>query len=124
MDKHVTIVAALHIGLSAVMILLAIFLFVLLFGIGIMTGDRTAMGILTVVGSVIGVLFLVLGLPGLVGGIGLLSHRPWARILVLIVSAMDLINIPVGTVLGAYSIWVLTHDETEALFQGGAAEAA
>ncbi len=124
MDKHVTIVAALRIGFSAVMILLAIFLFALLSGIGIMSGDRTAMGILTVVGSALGFFFLFLGLPGLVGGIGLLSHRPWARILVLIVSAVDLINIPIGTTLGAYSIWVLTHNETEALFQGRGAETA
>lgn len=124
MDKHVTIVASLRIGFSVVMILLAVFLFTLLFGIGIVTGDRTAMGILTLVGSLLGIFFLVLGLPGLVGGIGLLSRRPWARILVLIVSAMDLINIPVGTALGAYSIWVLTHEETTAMFQRRQIEAA
>jgi hypothetical protein len=117
MDKHVTIVASLRIGFSVVMIMFAIFLFALLFGIGIVTGDRTAMWILTLVGGLLGIFFLVLGLPGLVGGIGLLSRRPWARILVLIVSAMDLVNIPVGTVFGAYSIWVLTHEETAATFQ-------
>lgn len=120
MDRHVTIVSVLRIGLSVIMILLAIFLFTLLFGIGIVTRDRTAMAILTLVGSLLGIFFLVLGLPGLVGGIGLLRYRPWARILVLIVSAIDLINVPVGTTLGAYSIWVLTHEETETLFGGAA----
>ena len=118
MDRHVTIVSVLRIGLSVIMILLAIFLFTLLFGIGIVTQDRTAMLILTLTGSLLGIFFLVLGLPGLVGGIGLLRHRPWARILVLIVSAIDLVNVPVGTTLGAYSIWVLTHEETEAILSG------
>jgi hypothetical protein len=123
MDRHVTIVSVLRIGLSVVMMLLAIFLFVLLFGIGIVTQERTAMAILTLVGSLLGIFFLVLGLPGLVGGIGLLGYRSWARILVLIVSAIDLVNVPVGTALGAYSIWVLTHAETVALFEGTHASA-
>ena len=117
MDKHVTVVAVLRIGLSVIMILAAIFIFVFLFGIGWILSDDVAQAILTFVGIVVGILLVIIGLPGLLGGIGLLSWQPWARILILIVSAMDLINVPVGTILGAYSIWVLTNDETEALFK-------
>lgn len=117
MEKHVNVVAILRIGLSVIMILVAIFIFIFLFGIGWIVGDEVAMAILTFVGIIAGILLVIIGLPGLVGGIGLLSWQPWSRILMLIVSAMDLINVPVGTLLGAYSIWVLTHDETEALFK-------
>jgi hypothetical protein len=80
-------------------------------------GDEVAMAILTFVGLMVGIFLVVIGLPGLVGGIGLLAWRPWARIVMLIVSAMDLINVPVGTLLGAYSIWVLTNEETLVLFK-------
>ena len=31
-------------------------------------------------------------------------------------SALNLINIPLGTVLGAYGLWVLLNSETERLF--------
>jgi hypothetical protein len=56
------------------------------------------------------------GLPGLVGGVGLLQFRSWARITVIVISALDLIHIPFGTALGIYGFWVLLNPETEAMF--------
>ena len=53
-------------------------------------------------------LFLVLGsLIGVVGGVGLLMGRSWARVLVLILGVLHLMAFPVGTALGAYTMWVL-----------------
>ena len=54
---------------------------------------------------------------GLVGGIGLLSFQPWARYLVIIVAALGCLNIPIGTLKGVYSLWVLLQDETIKMFQ-------
>jgi hypothetical protein len=51
----------------------------------------------------------------------LLRKQSWARILVLFVSAIDLFNVPIGTALGAYSIWVLLQPETVSLFEGAPA---
>jgi len=56
---------------------------------------------------------------GLVGGIGLLSFQPWARYLVMIVAAIGCLNIPIGTLKGVYSLWVLLQDETLILFNQG-----
>jgi hypothetical protein len=52
-----------------------------------------------------------------VGGIGLLSYKPWARILVMIVAAMGCLVIPIGTLVGVYSIWTLMQDDTIKLFK-------
>jgi hypothetical protein len=57
----------------------------------------------------------VCSLPGLIAGFGYLRHREWARITLLIVSFFYLLKIPLGTLLGGYSIWVLMQDETIAL---------
>ena len=54
---------------------------------------------------------------GLVGGIGLLSYQPWARFIVMIVAAVGCLNIPIGTLKGVYSLWVLLQDETVKLFE-------
>jgi len=35
---------------------------------------------------------------------------------VIVLSALDLIHIPFGTVLGIYGFWVLLNPETEAMF--------
>jgi hypothetical protein len=58
----------------------------------------------------------VFSVPSIVGGIGLIKRWSWARYLVLILSVFSLTNVPVGTAMGVYSIWVLMHDETAELF--------
>lgn len=60
--------------------------------------------------------FTLLSLPQLLGGIGLLKRRGWARILMIIVSIFGLFSFPFGTVLGAYSLWVLLSRGGEELF--------
>lgn len=61
----------------------------------------------------------VIGLiPGLVGGIGLLRLRNWARILILILSAFLVPMLPVGSAVGIYGFWTLLNPETKLLFSG------
>jgi hypothetical protein len=59
-------------------------------------------------------------LPGLIAGYGLLTFKPWARIVGIVLSAIGLIYFPFGTVLGAYGLWVLLNKDTERLFSGTA----
>ena len=93
----------------------AIVLFVLL-GTGIVAKDGEAMAILFIVGVGIAGLMAVLSLPGIVTGVGLLKYRSWARVLAIILGAINLSAFPVGTVLGVYSLIVMLNDETSALF--------
>ncbi len=116
MEKHITVVAVLHIGLSIMGILIAIFVFLLLNIIGIASQESKAQLILTIVSTGVALFFLIWSVPGIIGGIGLFKRRNWARILILVVSALDLLNIPFGTALAIYSIWVLVHDETVRIF--------
>ena len=116
MQKHVTIVAVLRIVYSSIFLLVALFFFGVLAGIGVLSGDGEAFFVLGAIGTGLAAFFTILALPGIIGGVGLLSYRPWARILVLVLSFLDLVNIPFGTALGVYSIWVLLNSETEALF--------
>ena len=54
---------------------------------------------------------LVLSLPGIIAGVGLLKFRPWARIVTIVLSALNLMNIPFGTILGVYGLWVMLSDD-------------
>lgn len=116
MKQHVTIVAALHIGMGALGVLIGLFVFVILMSVGIYSGDQEAFPILTAVAITVGGFLALLGLPGIVGGIGLLKYRNWARILVMVVSAFNVLNIPFGTALAVYSFWVLVHPDVVPLF--------
>ena len=61
-------------------------------------------------------MILVLSFLAIIGGIGVLRRREWGRILLLIVSFFNLIRVPLGTILGAYSIWALMNDDMIRLF--------
>ena len=122
MQTHVKVLAVLFIALSAMGILMALFMMAV-FGVGAgiagATGDpeaAVALPLIGLTGTALVIFFLALSLPGLITGWGLLKFRPWARIVGIVLCAINLINIPFGTILGAYGLWVLLNGETERLF--------
>lgn len=44
---------------------------------------------------------------------GLFTWKPWGRMLAIVVGIINLINIPLGTALGIYTLWVLLSTESE-----------
>ncbi len=121
MEKHITILGALYIGFSAQGILAAVIVFVAVAGAGALSGDVEAMDITAGVASAIAYFLVLISAPGIIGGVGLIKHEPWARILVLVLGFLNLIHIPLGTLLGIYTIWVLMNDEAAQLFSPGTA---
>jgi hypothetical protein len=124
MTTHVKVLAILYMALSGLAVVGALLLMLALGGAaGIVgaaadSGDAAlAIPIIGIAGSFAVVVLLILGLPGLIGGWGLLTYRPWARILVIVLSAINLLNFPIGTALGIYGLWVLMSKDTERLFQ-------
>jgi hypothetical protein len=120
MDKHLTILGITYTALGALGLLGAGIIFLAMGGVGIATGDAEAAMIMGGIGTVVGTFLAVLSLPGLIAGVGLLQRKPWARILALVVSFLNLINIPIGTAIGGYGIWVLMQDESVRLLSGEA----
>jgi hypothetical protein len=80
--------------------------------------------VLGLIGAVIMIVVLVISLPGLIGGIGLLNYQPWARILIIILSVLELPGFPFHTALGVYGLWALLSNEGTALFTRTAARTA
>ena len=124
MEQHIKIVAILNIVLGGLGVLTALFVLLFFGGLaGIASFDpgsnsRAEDG--AVLGIIGGVAFIVIALfsvPSVIGGVGLLKFREWARILMIVLSALNLMNIPLGTALGIYGLWALTMDETRVLFR-------
>jgi hypothetical protein len=81
---------------------------------------EVAPGILRLAGIALSTFIALLGLPKIIGGIGLLKGHEWGRILILVVSFLSLINIPFGTALGIYSMIILFNPQTVKLFNPNA----
>lgn len=114
-DKHITLVAILHIVYHSLALLVGLVLFSLLSTIGCLAGDPQAAQIMVVIGTFLAAFFIVLSVPGIIGAIGLLQRKEWGRIMTIVVGALSLMDIPMGTALGVYTFWALMQDEAVAL---------
>jgi hypothetical protein len=121
MRDHIRILGILNIVMGSLTACIGIFVLIALGGLagiiglsGVFGNDNSgavAVPILTLVGFCVAIFFLLLGLPSIIGGWGLMKFRPWARILMIVVSAFHLIHVPLGTALGIYGLWALLSDE-------------
>ncbi|MBA3973535.1 MAG: hypothetical protein C0504_04860 [Candidatus Solibacter sp.] len=77
--------------------------------------------VLQLVALVVTTVVLVVSLPCLILGYGLINLRPWARVLGIVLAALNLLNVPFGTAVSLYAFWVLLKPETAALFRSAPA---
>lgn len=117
MQKHIQLLGIIYIAYHVIGLVFAALIWGVLSSIGMMSGDPQAAGILTLVGTVIATLLFTLSAPGVVGGIGILKGWWWSRYLVLLLGCLNLIRIPLGTILGIYTFWVLMQDEAVQHFE-------
>ena len=119
MKQHISFVGALHVGFGILGLIGALAVYIVFnFANGFIEGDPMAQQIVGFLGGTISLLIMFFACLGIIGGIGLFSYKPWARILVMIVSAINCLNIPIGTAKGVYSIWVLMQPESVRMFEG------
>ncbi len=74
---------------------------------GVYVGFSSLPGFLRPLMSLVAMLLLAKAVAGILAGVGLLQWQSWARVLALVVGFISLLNIPLGTALGVYTLWVL-----------------
>ncbi len=124
MEVHVKVLGFIYIIGGILMALLGLFLFGILTGSGLISGDHQAALVTGIVGTALGAFFILLSLPSLIAGIGLLKFRNWARVLAIILGVLHLFGFPIGTAIGIYTLYVLLNDKTTPLFTQPALRAA
>ena len=107
MRKHVKILGWLQICLGVVDLLLGLTAVGILSGIGILSGDATAFGVMAVIGGLAGTFMLVMALPNLICGIGLLLNwGGWVIVLAVILGLFNMLKVPFGTAIAFYTFWI------------------
>ena len=120
MQQHITVLGWIYIVWGALIALVGV---LILLGAGIAgvaagaQGEASAGLLAGGIGFVIAVFVLVLSLPSIIAGWGLLKRKSWSRLLSIVLGALNLLNIPVGTALGVYTIWALTKPEAQSLLR-------
>ena len=129
MTQHVKILGILHIVFGALGVLGAIIVLMVFGGLAAVVNlsdhaSDVPAPLFAVIGGVASIVILVISLPGLIIGIGLMQFKPWARLAGIVLSALDLLGFPFHTILGIYGLWVLLNRETEQMFAASAVRAA
>src|SRR5262245_65593846 len=123
MATHVKVVAVLFIVFGALGALMALFSSVIFSALAAIVGSTQdpdaslGVAVLGLTGATLTVFLLVLAIPYIICGFGMLTLRPWSRILGIVLAAISLVRIPFGTIFGIYALIILFNKETEALFQ-------
>ncbi len=118
MEQHVKIISILWIISGILGLFMAFMIFGVLFGITFIPDiEYDAVVILRIIAVWGSMFFAVLAAPDIIGGIGLMKKKEWARILVLVLSFFNLLWFPLGTALGVYSIVILIREDTVKLFK-------
>jgi serine/threonine protein kinase len=107
---HVQIVALLHLGFGILTLLGAIAVVLSIgipFGITLSQGETGAPKVLAIIAFFLGAGLSLLALPGIIGGWALYTERTWGKPVILVLSVLQLANLPFGTALGIYSLWAL-----------------
>lgn len=117
LELHLRVVGWLHIVGACILIAGGMFVFLFFAGIGLFSGELEAFGILGSIGLTSGVFMCLIALPGFAAGWGILNRKPWARTLGIVVGILDLPAVPVGTVIGGYTLWILFEKEVVTYFE-------
>jgi hypothetical protein len=81
------------------------------------SGSQFAASLTAATFATLAVLALIWGAVHLAVGMLVRRHRYWSRHAALMLGTVDLLLLPYGTALGAYSLWTLLRPEAKTLFE-------
>ena len=120
-SDHIRLVGILWLALSACNAVAAVILYILSNTLFVhlpeMSGQPSATAWLRPFIAAISVIIAAKALAGFFAGWGLLQREPWARLVTIVLAFLALFNIPFGTALGIYTLWVLLPEQSDLEYQ-------
>jgi hypothetical protein len=107
LGRHVRILGWLHVALGIFDLLLGMAAFGIMSGMGFVSGDAHAFGVMSLIGGFAGAFMLLMAIPNLLCGLGLLRNwGGWVIVLAVILGLINVMNVPVGTAIALYTFWI------------------
>ncbi len=120
--QHLLLVAIWQIFCAVIAFLgiLTLILFMVFMWVGVPTTDPDIPSVIFLLFAGTGLFFvLVYFIISLVAGIGTIKGASWARNLGIVQAVLNILNVPVGTIIGILIIMYLVRPEVTQYFQGG-----
>jgi len=126
MVKHIDILAILFFVWGGFQLFIGVVLALIYVGFGAVMGIAGGVGgeeellitgvLMGGLGAVVGIFVMLFSLPSFAAGIGIRRRRPWGRIVGIVVGALALTSVPLGTALGVYALVVLIDKDVGEAF--------
>jgi hypothetical protein len=132
-DTHVRVAAWFHIALGVLWVCLFAFVGLFFGAFGAIVGsaahgkDAGVLGLIAGFGVVLFLFIIAFPVLEIVGGVMLLRGSTAGRVITIVFSVLELMNVPFGTAVGIYSLWALLREvpqpgSTPAMVQPGVAQ--
>ena len=79
-------------------------------------GGAFAAGLTAAAFTALAIMAMLWGTAHVVVGVPLRRHKPWSRLVALMLGSVDILLLPFGTALGVYTLYVLLNEKGKALF--------
>lgn len=103
---HQKILGAIFISYGVINLIGGITLLATLNIVNIFVDEPEVVQIVAIFSRLIGGILVATSIPAIIAGIGSLQEKNWSRNLGLVTGIIYLLFIPIGTVIGIYSIWL------------------
>jgi len=116
MDSHKKILGILYLvwGSLSLLIIFALSLFfsVIFYNLPMHEFNSFEFGLAKTIAMVTaGFVMIVITIPSIVGGIGMLMNQRWAFIVVVVAGIFSLVSFPMGTAIGIYTLWAFFREQ-------------
>jgi hypothetical protein len=121
-QEHIHLLGILWLGLSSFNALAGVAAYIVANTIFVPGGVAGAPAFLRPLLTTVSILLLGKAALGFLGGWGVMQREAWARVLLLVLAFISLFtNIPFGTALGVYTMWVMLPSQSEHEYESLAA---
>jgi hypothetical protein len=103
---HQKILGAIFIAYGVINLLGGIALLATLNVVNLFVDEPEVIQVVAVFSRLLGGILVATSIPAIVTGIGSLQEKKWSKNLGLVVGIIYLLFIPIGTVIGIYTIWL------------------
>jgi Na+-driven multidrug efflux pump len=103
---HQKILGAIFIAYGVINLIGGITLLATLNIVNIFVDEPEVIQIVAIFSRLLGGILVATSIPAIIAGIGYLQERKWSKNIGLVIGIIYLLFIPIGTVIGIYSIWL------------------
>jgi Na+-driven multidrug efflux pump len=103
---HLKILGAIFIAFGVINLMGGVTMLAAMNVVQIFVDEPEVVDVVAIFSRLFGIILVVCSIPGIIAGIGYIQNRNWSKNLGLVMGIIYLLFIPIGTVIGIYTIWL------------------